>query len=361
MQVGKKRLRNGQTVESKQKEDPESRESKLGSAIEPAPFHTDEQATIEREKCNYSVKISLEDAMAGKAPRRVRVYADGIYDMFHSGHARQLMQAKMACPNTYLIIGVCDDELTNEMKGRTVMNEHERYEAVRHCRYVDEVITGAPWVLTDEFLEKHKIDFVAHDDIPYATGNSNDVYATIKARGMFLTTQRTEGISTTDVIARIIKDYNIYVRRNLARGYTAKELNVGFMKEKEIQLTEKYDKLVDKSKEISKELIDKMKETRDKGNDLFHRWEERSKELVGNFLELFGKDGRISHWMKESRDKLGRAISPVRNIDVETNPSCSHKPLVSSSSSKSPSKKSRLDTDISPIRIPFNDISDDED
>ena len=52
---------------------------------------------------------------------------------------------------------MCSDALTLENKGRTVMNEVERYEAIRHCRYVDEVVTGAPWTLTPEFLDDNKV------------------------------------------------------------------------------------------------------------------------------------------------------------------------------------------------------------
>lgn len=33
-------------------------------------------------------------------------------------------------------------------------------------RWVDEVIPDAPWVITKEFLDKHKIDYVAHDSLP---------------------------------------------------------------------------------------------------------------------------------------------------------------------------------------------------
>ena len=41
----------------------------------------------------------------------------------------------------------------------------------------------APWTLDDAFLEEHKIDFVAHDDLPYGAAGSEDIYAWLKERG----------------------------------------------------------------------------------------------------------------------------------------------------------------------------------
>ena len=97
--------------------------------------------------------------------RPVRIYSDGIYDMFHYGHARSLEQVKKLFPNVYLLVGVCNDELTYSKKGRTVMNERERAESLRHCRWVDEVIEDAPWVICEAFLQKHQVHAHARDEI----------------------------------------------------------------------------------------------------------------------------------------------------------------------------------------------------
>lgn len=58
-----------------------------------------------------------------------------------------------------------------------------RCEAVRHCRWVDEVTQEAPWVIGADFIEKYQIDYVAHDEEPYASVGHDDVYWYAKSQG----------------------------------------------------------------------------------------------------------------------------------------------------------------------------------
>jgi len=280
----------------------------LGSTATPAPFDSDEEAQKERDSIDYGVRVTAEMAREGRAPRRIRVYADGIYDLFHQGHARQLMQAKNVfggAADVYLLVGVCSDALTRQKKGKTVMDEGERYEALRHCRYVDEVVREAPWVLDPEFMNKHKIDFVAHDDAPYTIGSGEDIYAWIKEKGMFVATQRTEGVSTSDVVARIVKDYDTYIRRNLARGYTRKELNVSFLRGQRLKLANK---------------VDEFKETLErKKGEYMQIWEGTSKDVIGAFLKLFGqRDFSIDRFWANSRRRITAALSPPRSPEHDS-------------------------------------------
>ncbi|PKI71229.1 hypothetical protein CRG98_008404 [Punica granatum] len=219
--------------------------------------------------------------------RPVRVYADGIYDLFHFGHARSLEQAKKLFPNTYLLVGCCNDEITHKYKGKTVMNEQERYESLRHCRWVDEVVPDAPWVITQEFLDKHEIDYVAHDSLPYAdaSGAGKDVYEYVKSIGKFKETKRTEGISTSDIIMRIIKDYNQYVMRNLQRGYTRKDLGVSY--EKRLRVNMGLKKLREKVKKQQERVGEKIQTVAKTAGMRQNIWVENADRWVAGFLEMF--------------------------------------------------------------------------
>lgn len=213
----------------------------------------------------------------------------------------------------FLLYSVCSDAETHKRKGKTVMTDIERYESVRHCKWVDEVVEAAPWFVNQEFIDKYQIDYIAHDAEPYQSTESGDVYAFAKAQGRFLPTQRTGGISTSDLITRIVRDYDAYLRRNLERGVSAKELNISFLKEREIKTKKQFDDIKNQIKSAVMEHLG--------------TWEDQSHNFIKGFAGRFGAEDYIEKFLNKRRlvtaGKRSRSPSSAPLEDSDSSPSLS--------------------------------------
>lgn len=134
--------------------------------------------------------------------KEVRVWVDGCFDMVHFGHANALRQAKGL--GTKLIVGVHSDEEISKHKGPPVFSNEERYKIVRGIKWVDEVIEDAPYVTTIETLDKYNCDFCAHGDDITMTADGVDTYQIVKDLGRYKEFKRTAGVSTTDLVGRML-------------------------------------------------------------------------------------------------------------------------------------------------------------
>uniref|UniRef100_A0AAY4EG51 ethanolamine-phosphate cytidylyltransferase n=1 Tax=Denticeps clupeoides TaxID=299321 RepID=A0AAY4EG51_9TELE len=137
-----------------------------------------------------------------KRKRVVRVWCDGCYDMVHYGHSNQLRQAKAM--GDYLIVGVHSDEEIAKHKGPPVFTQPERYKMVRAIKWVDEIVEGAPYVTTLETLEKYNCDFCVHGDDITLTVDGKDTYEEVKRMDRYRECKRTQGVSTTDLVGRML-------------------------------------------------------------------------------------------------------------------------------------------------------------
>ena len=153
-----------------------------------------------------NARMAESKEMSERKGKPVRVWMDGAFDMLHYGHMNAFRQGR--AHGTYLVVGVNSDDSIAACKGcAPVMCNEERLAAVQGCKFVDEVVPQCPYIMDDDYLDmifdKYEIDYVVHGDDPCIVDGKN-VYQNAIDRGKYRTIPRTEGVSTTDIVGRML-------------------------------------------------------------------------------------------------------------------------------------------------------------
>nr|CDS25849.2 Rossmann alpha beta alpha sandwich fold [Hymenolepis microstoma] len=151
------------------------------------------------------------------------VYVPGAFDLMHVGHVKFLEKCREL--GTYIIVGLHSDETAALESGRIgpILKMEERYLSLLAIRYVNNVISNAPLVITNELLDFFAVDFVAvglHTDDNWEA--EHDPFKIPRARGIFRHVDSGSDVTTRQVIKRIISNsisffsfyYSAYADRN---------------------------------------------------------------------------------------------------------------------------------------------------
>lgn len=141
-------------------------------------------------------------AVPKKKPGVTRIWVDGCFDMLHFGHTNAIRQARSL--GHELFVGCHTDEEIMKYKGPPIMHSAERYEALRNCKWVDFVVEDYPYVTRLKDMDRFEIDYVAHGDDISVDLNGRNSYQEIIDAGRFKIVKRTDGISTTDLVGRML-------------------------------------------------------------------------------------------------------------------------------------------------------------
>jgi cytidyltransferase-like protein len=135
----------------------------------------------------------------------IRIWMDGAFDLMHYGHVNAFRQGRAL--GTHLVVGVNSDESITKCKGPPVMNDAERLAMIEACKFVDEVVPNVPYIMSDEYvrwvIQAYRIDYVVHGDDPCIV-DGRDVYESAVRLGKYRTIPRTEGVSTTEIVGRML-------------------------------------------------------------------------------------------------------------------------------------------------------------
>ena len=171
---------------------PSSLDEKLKSKLKKC----EEEAKKKFDTFNESVKNQLSKT------KPVRIYMDGVFDIIHSGHFNAFRQAQYL--GDILVCGLNSDADVDKAKGKTLMDIKERSSLAGSSKWIGEVALDTPYTPTISTLDTYNCDYLAHgDDIP-TNENGQTIYDDIIAKKRLRVFRRTEGISTTVIIGRLL-------------------------------------------------------------------------------------------------------------------------------------------------------------
>jgi ethanolamine-phosphate cytidylyltransferase len=142
----------------------------------------------------------------------VRIYVDGGFDLIHSGHYNAIRQAKAL--GDILVVGVNSDAEILKNKGPTVLTCKERADILRACKWVDEVYEDTEYTVRVETLDRYNCQYYAHGDDPVFDVDGTDMCGLLAKLGRFKMFKRTEGVSTTDIVGKLL----LLTKDNLSLG-----------------------------------------------------------------------------------------------------------------------------------------------
>jgi len=127
--------------------------------------------------------------------RRVLTY--GTYDLLHYGHVRLLQRA--AALGDYLIVALSTDDFNAQKEKEAFYPYDVRREMLESIRYVDLVIPESSWEQKRDDVLRYQVDVV----VMGSDWEKDEHFASLTDVCEVIFLDRTDGISTTDVKARL--------------------------------------------------------------------------------------------------------------------------------------------------------------
>lgn len=136
------------------------------------------------------------------------VYYSASCDLLHPGVIRRLQKAKEQ--GNFLYVGIWDDEMTKYYCGsnRPLLSLQERVLMALACRYVDDVVIGAPYILTEDLITSLNISKVVYvtteDDQVKEEFITLDPYEAAKKQGIYVELPEVEEeLTVKDIAMRV--------------------------------------------------------------------------------------------------------------------------------------------------------------